>query len=68
MRLTHVGTAKDSYNTYEFEVLLQGHIYTLNVKKNGIEVESVWCQNMTGVRKNIRHYHAEVKLQKVIND
>lgn len=65
MIVTHKGIFKDSYNTYEFTVLKQGHIYTLNVTKNEEEVGSYWLEDMKKVRKKIQRYCPNVRLVRV---
>lgn len=56
MITTHTGYAKDARNEYKFEVLKEGHIYTLNVEKNGELLQSYWCPDMKAVRRHIERY------------
>ena len=65
MRVTHTGHAEDSHNKWYFEVLKQGHIYTLNVEKNGTEIHSGWHEDMKSVRTMANDFFGGVKLEKV---
>lgn len=65
MITTHTGTGYSGLSKYEFEVLKEGTIHTLNVKRDGQEIESIWCNDMTQVRKNItKHVGKNYKLNK----
>lgn len=66
MRQTHEGHGINFYKDYRLEVLLQGHVYTLNIEKGNECIHTVWCPDMSVVRKNIRRFlGTEYKLYKI---
>lgn len=63
---THKGHTNDSRDAYYFEVLKEGHILTLVVEKNGVEIERVWCHDIKEVRSKISSdYTSDYVLEKI---